>query len=552
MSSVIDELGKVGSEKVVLFFYCKAGDDSTQCAGAVLRNIIAQLYEKMRLLWPENIEPSTKLLSNAWEQTLGKKEKTLGKKENTLGKKENTLGKKENTLGKKESTQGKDGGSLGRDEMEFEYAKSVKNLKQLLEDFSRLLGRRIFIVIDALDECSDRQSERLVSSLRDLVKENTKIKILVASRPEVDLAEGLEGIPKIEVREDNNSKDIKAYLTEELNKLSGCRPKERKIAHREIMKRSAGMFKYANLAIDQLRQPWRRPIKEYLATYPDGLEAFYRQIFQGIKPELRRVLVVTFRWATLAKGDVTPLLVAEDYTRFFAGGDDDGSESGEDRGSEEGVDTDDENEDSEHSRSRDWADVSGGENESEGSEYSESENRVEAMEGGGVVAADVGNMTSNDGTPEDHTADSKTSDDDRGVLDNALRHVKEAGGSVFVNSIARDVPLRLQHSAVKDFVQRESERSTLTHCKTFCPRCARIEGETSLLSVTPKHGHLAISLTICEFTAPTSPGSTILPDWIFKVLTNPGSPPAHFVSSYSSELQDLQETISPCRRDRKR
>ena len=532
MSSVIDELRKVGSGEVVLFFYCKTGDDSTQCAGAVLRNIIAQLYEKTRLLWPEHIEPSTKLLNNARERTLGK----------TFGK----------TLGKKESNQGKDGGSSGRDEMELEYAKSVRYLKPILEDFSRLLGRRIFIVVDALDECNDRQSERLVSSLRDLVKE-TKIKILVASRPEVDLTEDLEGIPKIEVREDNNSKDIKAYLTEELNKLSSCRPKERKIAHREIMKRSAGMFKYANLAIDQLRQPWRRPIKEYLATYPDGLEAFYRQIFQGIKPELRRVLVVTLRWAILAKGDVTPLLVAEDYTGFFESGGDDSDESDEDTGNEDEVDPDDENEDCEHNESRDWADFCGGESKSEGNERNESENRVEATGGEGVVgAANLGNMTSNDGTPEDHTADSETPDEDRGVLDDALRHVKEAGGSVFVNSIARDVPLRLQHSAVKDFVQRESERNTLAHCKTFCPRCSRIEGETALLSVTPKRGHLTISLTICEFTAPTSPGSMILPDWIFKVLTNPGSPPARLVSSYSSELQGLQETLSPCRRDRKR
>ena len=499
MSSVIDELGKVGSRGVVLSFYCKAGDDSTQCAGAVLRNIIAQLYWKTQLHWPELIEPSTRLLSNAREKTLGKKEKTLGKKENTMGK-------KENTLGKKESTQGKDGGSLGRDEMEFEYAKSVRYLKQLLEDFSRLLGRRIFIVVDALDECNDRQSERLVSSLRDLVEENTRIKILIASLPEVDLVENLEGIPKIEVGENsNNSEDIKAYITEELNKLPSCRPKERKIARREIIKRSAGMFMYANLAIERLRQPWRRPIEKHLATYPDGLEALYRKCFQEIKPELREILVMTLRWTILARSDVTPLLIAEEYTRVFedleSGGDDRG-EGDKDTGSDDGADTDDENEDSEHNGSRDWADVSDGENESEDSEPNESENGVEATEGEEVVgAADLGNMTSNDRTPDDHTAGSETSDDDRRVLDDALRHVKEAG-SVFVEFVPRDAPLRLRHSSVKDVVLRESERSTLTHSKIFCPRCVRIEGETAPLSVTPKHGHLAMSLTICEFTVP--------------------------------------------------
>ena len=246
---------------------------------------------------------------------------------------------------------------------------------------------------------------------------------------------------------------------------------------------------------------------------------------QEVKPELREILVMTLRWTVLAKGDVTPLLVAEDYARVFddlESSSDDGGEGDKDTGSQDGFDTDDESKDSKHSGSGDWNDVSDGENESEGSEYKESENGVEATEGERVVtAADLGNLTSNDETPDDHTADSETSDDDREMLDDTLRHVKEAG-SAFVESVPRDVPLRLRHASVKDFVLREGERSNLTRCKTFCPRCARIEGETSLLSLTPKHGHLAISLTICEFNASSSPGSMILSDWISQSIDKPG------------------------------
>lgn len=271
ISAIIEKLKEDGS-RIVLYFFCKTGDDSTQRAGSILRNLVSQLYERTKVDSPELLVACTKVIAKA---------RTTKK-------------------------------------TEIEYSKSVKNLRLILEELAEVFDRPIFIIIDALDECNDRQQETLLINLRELVEARVGIKILLASRPETDIHLDLEGIPRIEVgKNNNNSEDIKAYLVEQLKKLSSLTAKDRKIACKAIVERSAGMFRYANLAIDRLRQPWRPPLKNHLDAFPDGLEAFYRQRLEQIKPELRDILIVALRWTILADGDITALVVAEDYRRIF-------------------------------------------------------------------------------------------------------------------------------------------------------------------------------------------------------------------------------------------
>lgn len=61
------------------------------------------------------------------------------------------------------------------------------------------LDRPLFIMIDGLDEC-DRGSRRyILDLLDDITRENPRVKILVSSRPNMDILLRLEGVPKIEV-----------------------------------------------------------------------------------------------------------------------------------------------------------------------------------------------------------------------------------------------------------------------------------------------------------------------------------------------------------------
>lgn len=401
VSSIIENLKGGDDSRIVLFFFCKIGDDSTQRAGSVLRNLIFQLYEKTRDL-PELYTRCTKAIIKAQSS---KKTK--------------------------------------RGEM-VEYAKSVKNLKQILEDIIEIFGKQVFVVIDALDECKDRKPEALLAALQGLIEaEDIEVKIILASRPEIDIEESLQGVPRVEVNQGSNSVDIKAYLVKELKKLPSLKPKDRKIACKAIIERSDGMFRYANMQIDRLRQPWRPPLKNHLDALPVGLEASYRQIFEQIKPELQELLMVALRWTILADGDIPALLVAEDYRRVF-----------------ELV---------------------------EGDEVGDDENN------GDDEDEDFGD--DGDGNEEaDHMKD-KTKDHDE-MLKNTIIQIKDAG-SVFLESGGNETTMSLRHASVKDFMLNEGER-TYSPTDPPCQRCNASISQTSALTITPKLGHLSLVLSICK------------------------------------------------------
>ena len=330
---------------------------------------------------------------------------------------------------------------------------------------------------------------------------SANIKILVASRPETDLLQEFEKTPKIDLGYNNInsadiSEDIKAYLTGELNKLS-LSSRERKIALKKIIERSEGMFRYANLAVDRLRRPWRRPIEKHLATYPQGLEAFYRQRFQQTNPDLQEVLVMTLQWTILAKEDVTPLIVAEDYGQVFHDGqndeDSDGT-SGTGSGGGYGEESDNEEINEEV--------ATGGTGAVDGQIVGDDSMRKENKNGRDLEtepADDFKKSKDNDlAAQENEEANRRNIDESDGMLNDILKHIHEAG-SVFVEFTDKNAPLRLRHTSVKDFVLEESSKYASISRESFCPRCA---GQISPLSVTPKHGHLMLSLTICKLPIP--------------------------------------------------
>ena len=65
----------------------------------------------------------------------------------------------------------------------------------------------VYIVIDAADECSDRRV--LVSELIKIYNlQCTKLKLLITSRPEIDLLRDLRNLPTLEISPTKTSTDM--------------------------------------------------------------------------------------------------------------------------------------------------------------------------------------------------------------------------------------------------------------------------------------------------------------------------------------------------------
>ena len=86
-------------------------------------------------------------------------------------------------------------------------------LKKCLE-----FQQRNFIILDALDECNDR--EELLHFLVELSKsESSRLNLLMSSRREADIQRQLDHLPQITLAEASNAHDIDLYIQSRLQEM---------------------------------------------------------------------------------------------------------------------------------------------------------------------------------------------------------------------------------------------------------------------------------------------------------------------------------------------
>ena len=92
---------------------------------------------------------------------------------------------------------------------------------------------RIFIIIDAFDECSndDRTRQSLLERLRTLQK-STSVNLMVTSRPLPDITEEFERAMTLEIRASET--DIRTYLEEQMSRLPRCVLKDSRLQARIV------------------------------------------------------------------------------------------------------------------------------------------------------------------------------------------------------------------------------------------------------------------------------------------------------------------------------
>jgi hypothetical protein len=127
MAAVVHELQVRSTDQgaLILYFFCNAGDDTTKRTERILRHLLQQVYQLVADHPTETIEKSNKLISS---YLTGNKSAKSGQGES----------KKEDVT----------------------FADAFRGIVELL-------GKPAYVIVDALDECTDR-SNGLVPSLREL------------------------------------------------------------------------------------------------------------------------------------------------------------------------------------------------------------------------------------------------------------------------------------------------------------------------------------------------------------------------------------------------
>jgi len=273
MSTVIETLRTetTNSDKeVVQYFFCKAGSGATQATTQILKTIVAQLYTRSLAL-PDLLEQTNEIVSHGLSKQMKK----------------------------------------GKLEPSFDFVTVYSGLL-------RLINRVVFLVIDAVDECTDRIDKQLLKNLRKIVKvSEAKVRIMICSRPEIDIGNELSSIVNIKC-EGRNIEDIHKNVTTEMNKFPSWTASEKADAVDRITQKSGGQFRYVQIALDFLRKPLVRPYSRVVDKLPDSLLGSYTASWKATDEDYLELLKTALTWTLFADGLVTVPEIMDTYTRAYS------------------------------------------------------------------------------------------------------------------------------------------------------------------------------------------------------------------------------------------
>ncbi|KAL8768746.1 MAG: hypothetical protein Q9194_005629 [Teloschistes cf. exilis] len=152
-----------------------------------------------------------------------------------------------------------------------------------LEDNDPNLGKRVFIVVDALDELGGRHSTMsVVKTLRDLIQEFIpSINMLLTSRDSVDLRDEVADV--MIYRLEAQSREIELYVSERLSSdrlaaITGPDSQFRSRISRIVVEKADGMFLFARLIMQEIEaKRTRKAIESFIKEVPPTLADLYHR-----------------------------------------------------------------------------------------------------------------------------------------------------------------------------------------------------------------------------------------------------------------------------------
>ncbi|EPE30107.1 Ankyrin repeat-containing protein [Glarea lozoyensis ATCC 20868] len=166
-----------------------------------------------------------------------------------------------------------------------------KQTRPLLTDYLRVLFSevrnfsRVFILIDALDECSEEQKAKDLF-LNEVLKLVPLVSVLITSRDEPDKKNGFQDKPDLVIKA--TKEDVRRYLETRLEKELSNFVRKGSPLWAEIVdtvvRKSRGMFLLAQLHMDSLgREDTGKGVRKALQELPEQIDGTYEKAMARIK-----------------------------------------------------------------------------------------------------------------------------------------------------------------------------------------------------------------------------------------------------------------------------
>ncbi|KAF6820669.1 ankyrin [Colletotrichum plurivorum] len=206
-------------------------------------------------------------------------------------------------------------------------------LKQLLDVFNKLFSQcsNIFIVIDALDECSptDDLAIELVNAVQAL---GNNVRVLITSRTSTNFESAFREAARIDI--EAQDQDVRLYLETKIPERSRLAkhiradPKLQDDIIESIAESAQGMFLLVALNLHSLsRKLTRRDIRASLSVLPKTLDATYEQALERIRTQAEEdveLAETVIMWILCARRPLSVLALQHAYAVHLLSQDGDG------------------------------------------------------------------------------------------------------------------------------------------------------------------------------------------------------------------------------------
>ncbi|KAF3931705.1 Ankyrin-1 [Dactylella cylindrospora] len=187
--------------------------------------------------------------------------------------------------------------------------------EELLEVFTKVLSDypKIYIIADALDECSQVEREKFFRAFLKNIK-STKANLLMTSRREPDIEKAFKNIFHhiVCVEDSDVDTDVRTHVTTTMGSdasFSNWTPALKKEVLDAIVKGSRGMFRWAACQLETMKTCFTpRMIRAELNKMPENLDQIYDRILQSVPVRHQIFVQSALRWLAFAN---RPLLLNE-------------------------------------------------------------------------------------------------------------------------------------------------------------------------------------------------------------------------------------------------
>ncbi|KAF3928652.1 hypothetical protein AA313_de0207818 [Arthrobotrys entomopaga] len=312
LASVIRRLS-FNPDSIVCYFFFKQGDDATQKCIRALTSLATQLLDDK-----------------------------YGRSEDELMKLAAVL-EQMRTAAMSAMEEGKDGANS--------VVFGLEMLKDTITNIGLALKRRVYLLVDAIDECIDHEADNLIPYLISLAnipyfrvmissRESDDLENIFTGKSESTASEDEDG--KIErsssclvtdkatilnITEERNSTDMQIFLRTSLQRIMAHRAvgkdslsKIEEDTNRiveSIKQKANGMFTYAAIVIASLEQPSQLTLTQKLKNLPEGMDDLYRQRLEDLSFEEKKLVLIALKFIVWGFGNVSPVEIADQFKRVY-------------------------------------------------------------------------------------------------------------------------------------------------------------------------------------------------------------------------------------------